>query len=185
MVYVLCSEESIREYLPQGVKLIIRDKRLDSFQTKHYEIVESFVSTIDADIYVNAHVTNPFVSEKSIEEGISKILSGEYDSALTVEEIQDHLWHEGEPFNFIKTDPPRTQDLVPFFAERGVFIYKKEVFVDSKTRYGTKPYFIKIDKIEAIDINYQHDYDLAKAVVLMKNEKDKKLEDLDNPVEYF
>jgi CMP-N-acetylneuraminic acid synthetase len=167
-IYVFCSDLAIKNYLPEGIDLLIRDKSLDTFQTRHYDIVKSFFSKVDADIYVNAHVTNPFILKKTFEDGISRILSGEYDTSLVVEEIREHLWYKEAPFNFVKNDPPRTQDLLPVYSEVGVFMYKKEVFLNTGTRYGEKIYFVKVDKIEATDIDEKSDYELAQAILAVK-----------------
>jgi CMP-N-acetylneuraminic acid synthetase len=164
-VIVFCSDNAIRQYLPEGVELLIRDQRLDNFNTKHYEIVESFISQIHADVYVNAHVTNPFISKKTFDEGVFGIISGTYDSAVVVEEVQEHLWYDSEPFNFTRHDRPRKQDLKALYAEVGVFMYRKEVFLNGRTDYGARPLFIKIGRIEALDIDYMEDYELAKAII--------------------
>jgi CMP-N-acetylneuraminic acid synthetase len=167
-IYVFCSDPIIKNYLPGGVIFLQREKELDAFTARHYDIVRSFISKIDADVYINAHVTNPFIQAKTIENGISKIISGEYDTSLVVSEIREHLWYENRPFNFVKNDPPRTQDLTPLYAEVGVFMYRKEVFLKTGTRYGENIYFDAVDKIEATDINYPADYELAQAILAVK-----------------
>lgn len=168
-VYVFCSDESIKNYLPESVKLLIRDNELDTFTAKHYDIVKSFVSKIDADVYINAHVTNPFIKLETIQRGLNRILSGGNDSVCAVSEVREHLWSEGKPYNFTYEDPPRTQDLTPLYAETGLFMYKKEVFKNTGTRYGENVFLLEIDKIEALDINYPVDYELAKAVIIVES----------------
>jgi CMP-N-acetylneuraminic acid synthetase len=170
-IYVFCSQPQIKEYLPIGVKFLEREPELDTFTTRHYDIVKSFVSKVNADVYVNAHVTNPFIKPQTIESGIKSILYEGHDCAVAVTEIREHLWQEKKPFNFMKNDPPRTQDLIPFFAEVGVFMYKKEIFSKTGTRYGKNPYFMVLDKIEAVDINQRDDYELAQAVWIVRNSK--------------
>jgi len=163
-IFVFCSDPIIQEYIPERIKWLERDKSLDTYTTKHYDIVRAFINTVDADIYVNAHVTNPFIKQQTFENGLDSIIRKGHDSACAVFEIREHLWCGGKPFNFELNNPPRTQDLVPFYAEVGVFMYRKEVFQRSGTRYGDNPYFMILDKIEAIDINYLDDYQLAQAV---------------------
>jgi CMP-N-acetylneuraminic acid synthetase len=170
-IYVFCSDPSIASYLPEGVKLLLRDKKLDLSQTRHFEIVKSFIKKIDADIYVNAHVTTPFITRDSIELGISKILSGDHDSALVVEELREYVWYKNEPLNFLKIELPRTQDIEPCYTEANIFICKKDVYINEKTRYGKNPYLISVDKIEAIDINYYADFELAQAVISARSDK--------------
>lgn len=163
-IYVFCSDERIVEYLPESVKFLKREKELDEFTAKHYDIVNSFVSKIDADIYINAHVTNPFIKAETIQKGLDKLLAGECDSVCAVSELREHLWREGKPFNFTYENPPRTQDLTPLYAETGLFMYQKDVFINTGTRYGDKVYLLTLDKVEATDINYPDDYKLAQAI---------------------
>jgi CMP-N-acetylneuraminic acid synthetase len=173
-IYVFCSEPKIKTYLPKGVEFLERSKELDAFTARHYDIVKAFINLVDADVYVNAHVTNPFIKADTIDSGIKSILQDGYDSACAVSEIREHLWKEGKPFNFTFDNPPRTQDLVPLYAETGVFMYRKEVFTSTGTRYGKNPYFMLLDKIEAVDINYRDDYELAQAICTMRDLRNEK-----------
>jgi len=163
-IYVFCSQPKIQEYLPDGVKFLQREPELDEFTAHHYDIVGSFINKIDADIYVNAHVTNPFLKAETIESGITAIKSNGYDSLCVLTEIRGHLWKDEKPFNFTFKGLPRTQDLTPLYSEVGLFMYKKEVFINTGTKYGDNIFFIHIDKIESHDINYHDDYLLAQAI---------------------
>ena len=163
-IYVYCSDEAIVTYLPQGVQFLKRPERLDGAMVGHYEIVDAFLSDVDADVYLNAHVTNPFVKKESIELGLGKVLSGEHDSAHTVQRLSRPLWYRNEPFNFTRTKMFRNQDIEPMFIDMNLCIYRREVFTKMHSRYGKDPYFIEIDPIEAIDIDDPEDLMLAEAM---------------------
>ena len=160
-IYVYCSQEDIIQYLPNGVKFLKRPEKLDGAMVGHYEIVESFINTIDADVYLNAHVTNPFVKRENIQRGLDKVLSGEHDSAHTVQKLNKPLWYHGEPFNFTRTKMYRNQDIDPMYIDMNLCIYKKEVYTEQKSRYGKNPYFIELSQIESIDIDYPEDFMFA------------------------
>ena len=72
-VYVYCSNPLIKEYLPAGVKFLRRDERLDSNTTLGEEIYDAFTSEVQADIYVLAHTTSPFIRTATIEEAVAKV----------------------------------------------------------------------------------------------------------------
>lgn len=163
-IYVYCSNEEIIDYLPAGVKFLKRPEYLDGAMIGHYEIVESFIKDIHADIYLNAHVTNPFVKKENIEIGLQKVLSGVHDSAHTVQRLNKPLWYRGEPFNFTKTKMFRNQDIEPMYIDMNLCIYRKEVFTEQKSRYGKNPYFIELDAVEAIDIDYPEDFMFAETL---------------------
>ena len=85
-VIVYCSDERVMNYLPKGVKFIRRDPYLDGNPVKGNEIYESFIHTVDSDIYLLAHTTSPFIRQTSIENALGNVLSGAYDSAIKCSE---------------------------------------------------------------------------------------------------
>lgn len=163
-IYVYCSDEAIIPYLPEGVRFLKRPERLDGAMVGHYEIVDAFLNDVHADVYLNAHVTNPFVKKESIERGLEEVLSGEHDSAHTVQRLNKPLWYRNEPFNFTRTKMFRNQDIEPMFVDMNLCIYRREVFTEQHSRYGRNPYFIEISEIESIDIDYPEDFMLAEAM---------------------
>ncbi len=163
-IYVFCSREEIIDYLPEGVKFLKRSEELDKPTTQHFEIVDAFMSQVDADVYVNAHVTTPFLKASTIQDGLDKVLSGEYESAHAVLPMRSHFWYKNEPLNFTRFDIPKTQDLEPLYEDCVFFIYKREVRTEQHTRYSKNPYFMLCSIFEAIDIDYPEDFQLAQAV---------------------
>ena len=66
-VYVYCSDERIREFLPEGVRFLRRSEELDRDTTLGREIYDSFTAEVEADLYVLAHATSPFIRAETIE----------------------------------------------------------------------------------------------------------------------
>lgn len=161
-VYVYCSDEKIIQYLPEGVLFKQREKWLDGDQVKGFDIYKSFIKEVDADVYVLAHTTSPFIKVTSIENALSHILSGENDSAFSAERVQSFAWYKGMTINYDLNDVPRTQDIEPIWVETSAFfMFKKDVFTVHNRRIGFKPYIQEVSGIEAIDIDEKKDYDLA------------------------
>lgn len=164
-IYVYCSNPRIREYIPSGIKYLKRNESLDTSQTKMNEVLKCFAEEVDADIYLMTHATSPFVNSDSIDDGLNKVKSGEYDSALAVQKVQEFLWKDGEPFNYNLNNIPRTQDLPALYSETsGFYIYKKEIILEHNRRIGFKPYLKELSKIESIDIDEREDFDIANAI---------------------
>ena len=164
-VYAYCSSDEVRQYLPAQVKYLKRSTSLDRSETKINEVMLSFAQDVDADVYVLAHATAPFISAASIEQGISKIVNEGYDSALAVVKLQEFLWKDGKPFNYNPETVPRTQDLPPMYSETtGLYIYTRDLIVNKNRRIGKRPYLIPVSKIEAVDINEPIDFDIANAI---------------------
>lgn len=161
-VYVYCSDEVVVEYIPKETKFLKRDKRLDEDCVKGFEIYNQFIGTIDADFYVLAHTTSPFIHKNTVEKALRAVLEGSYDSAFSAERIQTFAWYQNKPINYDINDVPRTQDMEPIWVETsGFYIFKKEIFTVEHRRIGHKPYIAEVSGIEAIDIDEQKDFDLA------------------------
>lgn len=169
-VYVYCSDDTIIHYLPEGACFKQRDKRLDGNLIKGFEIYESFISEVDADIYVLAHTTSPFIKIENIETALSRVMDGDNDSAFSAERIQTFAWYQGKSINYDLNDVPRTQDMEPIWIETSAFyIFKKEIFTKYHRRIGFHPYIQEVSGIEAIDIDERKDYELALKYWEMEN----------------
>ena len=165
-VYVYCSNPAIQEYLPEGVRFLKRDERLDSNTTLGEEIYDAFTSEVDADIYILAHATSPFIRTATIEDAVARVESGEYDSAFSAERVQTFAWWEGKPLNYSLEHVPRTQDLEPVYVETSAFfIFQRDVWRTLHRRIGERPYTAVTDRIESMDIDNPDDFLLAEAIV--------------------
>lgn len=171
-VYVYCSDESIKQYLPEGATFLKRDPKLDSNTTLGEEIYNAFTKEVEADIYVLAHATSPFIRTSTIEQGVDKVASGEYDSAFSAEKVQTFTWWQGRPLNYSLERIPRTQDLEPVYVETSAFfIFRREVWLNKHRRIGDRPYTAVTDRIESMDIDNPDDFKLAEAIVAAKLNK--------------
>ena len=164
-VYVYCSDEKVKEYLPEGVLFLKRDTYYDLSSTAFNELLVSFAQLVDADVYVLTHATAPFIKAESIERGIDAVQSGAFDSALAVLKLQEFLWKDNIPFNYSVDNIPRTQDLDPMYTETcGLYVYTRDLILEKKRRIGDSPCLIEVSKIEACDINDAVDFQIADAL---------------------
>lgn len=166
VIYVYCSNEEVKKFLPTKIKFLKRSTNLDLPTANFTQIFECFSNEIDADIYVYAHATAPFITVKTMIECIDAVKSGEYDSAFCATKIQDFLWQDGKPLNFDATNLPRSQDLKEIYRETsGVYVFTKDVFQKYHRRIGEKPFIKEVSYKEAVDINNPEDFDLAQALL--------------------
>lgn len=165
-VYLYCSNEEVKEFLPEGVKFLKRPEFLDRDETLGKEIYEEFTQTIDADVYILAHTTSPFIKKGTIKIALDKILNGEYDSAFSAEKIQTFAWYDGKPLNYELKEIPRTQTIEPVYVETSAFfMFKRDVWKIHKQRIGFKPYMAIVDKIEGVDIDWPEDFNIAEKII--------------------
>lgn len=164
-VYVFCSDEAVRPYLPDGVRFLRRSPQLDRNETLGREIYDAFTAAIDADIYILAHATSPFIRPATVAAALHKVTDEGYDSAFSAERLQTFAWYEGRPLNYPLDAIPRTQDIEPVFVETSAFfIFRREIWRDLHQRIGRRPYTAVVDRLEGIDIDYPEDFALAEVI---------------------
>ena len=169
-VYVYCSSEDVIPYLPQGVKFLKRSEWLDRDETLGKEIYDAFTKEVEADVYMLAHTTSPFIKEATIENAIEKVLNGGHDSSFSAQKIQTFTWYNGKPLNYSLKDIPRTQTIEPVYVETSAFyIFRREVWCSMGQRIGNNPHMAIIDQIEGIDIDYPEDFEFAERVLPQEN----------------
>jgi CMP-N-acetylneuraminic acid synthetase len=164
--YIYCSNEEIIPLLPSGVTFLKRSPMLDLPTSNFTQIFTSFMHEVEADIYVYAHATSPFVSVETIRREINAVSSGKYDSAFCARRIQDFLWKNGKAINFDPQNVPRSQDLPIVYRETsGVYVFTKVVFETQRRRIGTNPFIAEIERREAVDINTEEDFRFAETML--------------------
>lgn len=170
-IYIYCSEERIMDYVPQDDRIIFRrrEKWLDGDLIRAQDTYQAFVNEVDADIYVAALTTAPFIKPETIDAGVEKVQSGAYDSAFSAQRIQTFTWFQERPLNYSPESIPRTQDLEPVMVETsGFFAFTKSLWTENKRRIGFHPYIQEVSNIEAVDIDTRQDFDLAKLIMECK-----------------
>ncbi len=169
-VYVYCSDESIASILPEGVKFLRRDPSLDSDTTLGREIYDAFTAEIEADWYLLAHATSPFIHLDTIEQALQQVHSGKADSSFSAERIQTFAWFKGRPLNYSLDNIPRTQTIEPVYVETSAFfIFSRELWCNTGRRIGDNPYIAIVDHIEGLDIDYPEDFEMAEMILNVRN----------------
>ena len=165
-VIVYCSSEDVVPFLPAGVEFSQRPTSLDQPTTNFTQFTECFIAKHDADVYVLAHATAPFISVETMKECINAVTSGEFDSAFCAQRIQTFLWKDGHPLNFDASNLPRTQDLAPIYQETsGVYVFRKDVFSNLHRRIGNNPFIKEVSLKESVDIDEEKDFAVAEALL--------------------
>ena len=121
-VYIYCSDEKVQDYLIEGVRIQKRPDWLDGDDINANDIFVSFAEDVDADIYVIAHATAPFIKPEHIEEGIRAVKSGEYDSAFAAEKMQDFSGSTVNRLIIIQTIRRERRTFLPFIKRLSDFL---------------------------------------------------------------
>lgn len=164
-VYAYCSDKAVVEHIPDKVKFLKRDARLDGNDILARDIYNAFLEEVAADVYIAICTTSPFTQRETLENALQKVLYEEYDSAFSAKRIQTFAWYKGQPINYELDNVPRTQDMEPVFVETSAFfIFKKELWTKHGRRIGFRPYVQEVGEIEAVDIDTMEDLAFAQTL---------------------
>ncbi len=172
------SEEVIDLALETCCKVLKRDSSLASNNTDGNKLFLNEVNHIEADIYIQILGTSPFIEKETIRKGIEAIKNHEFDSAILVRKERLYTWNKKGP-NYDIKNIPNSFDLADTIIETmGLYVVKRETALSTKRRIGDKPYLLEATPLEAIDVNWPEDFDLANLIAAGKREKERRL--LDN-----
>ena len=172
------SDEIIYLASETNCKILKRDPSLASNTTDGNKLFLNEVNHIKADIYIQILGTSPFIEKESIKKGIDTIKSSDCDSVVLVRKEKLYTWNEKGP-NYNIENIPNSFDLNDTIIETmGLYIVKRETALCTQKRIGNKPYLLYATALEAIDVNWPEDFDLANLIAAGKREKERKL--LDN-----
>jgi regulator of RNase E activity RraA/CMP-N-acetylneuraminic acid synthetase len=141
-----------------------RPKALSTNATDGHELFAWECSQVNADIYIQALCTAPFVSAETISRGLEQLLSSDdKDSLIAVSTTKLYLWEDGRPsYGFGRI--PNSEELpVQTIESMSLYMVKKTSLYTGK-RFGAKPIFLELDPIENIDVNWPEDLVLAESV---------------------
>ena len=148
-----------------SVVLVDRPAHLRDGATPMNEVLLNTTEQVDADLYLQTHSTNPFLSVETIETAIASFRAARArnDSLFGVTRLQQRLWdNETQPINHNPVVLLRTQDLPPVFIENStMYLFSRESLVAAGNRIGRTPMMFEIDRIEAHDIDDEQDFALA------------------------
>ena len=170
-IYVFCSDERIKQYIPREIRFLKRPEELDADTIKSKDILKSFIETVDADIYALMHVTQPFISAETISMAVSKVKEEGYDSAFAAHSIKEFVWYDGKPINYSLTNVVRTQELQPVYVEGELFVFEKKVFTEKERRIGDNPWIQPISWKESVCIDEMEDFEMAEAIIALNKQK--------------
>lgn len=90
---------------------------------------------------------------------------------------KQYTWSKEGP-NYDRMHIPNSKDLPDTIVETmGLYITNSDVALNMKRRYGIKPYLLEAEPIEAIDVNYPLDFELAEIISKgLKSLENRKLE---------
>jgi len=153
-----------------------RDPELASNKTDGNRMFYNEVKHSNADIYVQVLCTSPFIDMDTIKLGIEKLKStDEFDSAVLIRKERQYTWNSKGPEYDINAIP-NSVDLGDTIVETmGLYIVKKDAATSLRRRIGNNPYLLEASPLEAVDVNWPEDFQLAELIAAGEREKSRKL----------
>jgi CMP-N-acetylneuraminic acid synthetase len=130
--------------------------------------------TNEEDIYVQCHITSPFLLASSLEKAISAVTSAAYENAFSVTEMHQRGWLKDRsrmiPLNHDSgLLPLRTQEIQPLLVENGAFfVFQGDFYLRNHVRNGAGGLPISLTFPETVDIDTRDDLSLAELIINAK-----------------
>jgi CMP-N-acetylneuraminic acid synthetase len=150
-----------------------RPSDLKGHQVSVCKLIENFISKFNVtEIFVQLHVTNPFLERKTVVDAFKSM--GSYDSVASCNQINSRFWRKEDygfvPINHNPLKLEQTQDLPTLYEENSCFyIMKPETFL-RYGRIGNNPFFYHTNFPQNIDIDTEADWSFATTIHRCINE---------------
>lgn len=165
-VYLDSESDEILNYAPFLNYIPLKRKpELANNKTDGHKMFFNEVSQVDADIYIQILGTSPFIKKSTIEKGINVLKENlEYDSVVLVKRDKQYTWDNKGPL-YDKNNIPNSVNLPDTIIETmGLYIVRGDVAHRNKQRFGDNVYLLEADAIEAVDVNFPDDFELAEII---------------------
>lgn len=156
--------ELTQKHFPKVI-ILKRPEHLRDGSIPMNDVLLNIINQIDSDFFLQTHSTNPILSTRTIQDGISSFLENypTYDSLFSVTKRNVRYWDVlSRPINHNKNILLRTQDLPPIFEENScMYIFSKQILENKHNRIGDRPLMYDIPEIEAQDIDVELNFKVA------------------------
>jgi CMP-N-acetylneuraminic acid synthetase len=177
-IVVNTDSDEIRSGLERNfpdVRILERPPGLVSGMVSMNEIIHHDIGEVEADVYLQTHCTNPFLSTESVDRALDLFLSRkeENDSLFSVSRFQKRLWSgEGAPLLHNPDELLRTQDLPKVYEENScIYLFTRRSFLEKRNRIGRKPILFEMGREESWDIDDEFDFTAAEQIMKEKIQK--------------
>lgn len=164
-------KEHCAEQYPEVV-VLDRPQHLLSGLTPMNEVLLHDVTQVESEFYLQTHSTNPLLTSETLQRAIRTFFDSYpgHDSLFGVTRVQTRLWDTfGRAINHDPDILIRTQDLPPLFEENScIYIFRGETLRDGHNRIGKRPNLFEIDRLEAVDIDDEVDFEIAEFIFKRK-----------------
>jgi CMP-N-acetylneuraminic acid synthetase len=168
-VVVFSSSDKICDFISEGAiyKFVKRDKKLDSEKASIEDVIDGFIKKSNTDIILLVHPKSPFIKSTTMQECVEQVVSGKFDSAFVANSIKKHVWFQGEPLNYSRSeDTPALSKIDPILVETcSVYVFTRSLFENTRHRIGEDPYIKEIGHFEGLEVDRLDDFEMAELII--------------------
>ena len=156
-----------------SIKFHLR-KHMDRKEETNDDFVYDFISRNSYDIVLLVNLTSPFLKKEDIEGFIRYMVSNNFDTVLSVYDIQIECLYKDQPINFNPQEKMKpSQNLIPIKAfANGIMGWKKHVYLEIWKKYkcgtfgyGGKVGYYTLSGYSSLDIDTEDDFRLAESII--------------------
>jgi spore coat polysaccharide biosynthesis predicted glycosyltransferase SpsG/CMP-N-acetylneuraminic acid synthetase len=119
-----------------------------------------------ADLVVVLQATTPFREAAAIDEAVEKLLSGGYDTVLSVTEDRTLSWRaRGGRLVPLFEKAGRREEQEPVYKENGAVVAMRRAVLDAESRFGDKVGFVVLDRRAGFTVHDLEDFWMAERLL--------------------
>ncbi len=170
-IYIDSSSEIFeKEAKKYKFKFIKRPAYLNKPNAQGNELIKNCFNSIKNEIVFILHVTNPFIKISTIIKCVNILKRNKkYNSVTPLTALHERYWFNGKEVNHKYNKLIGSQYLQPLYVESGSYCFRRNSFLNERSRISKKNFFIYLDKLESVDIDDEIDFIFAET--LMKKNK--------------
>ena len=148
-----------------------RPKELASDHSSTEDVIHYFIDNNDCDHIILLQATSPLTRSHQIISALDLYFKNDCRPLVSGTRQHCFLWNnDGNPINYRPTNRPRRQDWEGTFVENGaIYIFKKQEFLDFKTRCKEPCTLFEMDYLTSIELDSKSDWNLLEYLVKTKS----------------
>ncbi|MBI2108805.1 MAG: acylneuraminate cytidylyltransferase family protein [Parcubacteria group bacterium] len=160
------SDEMLQMAKDEGVEVHKREEKYcDEISAPFSEVVKNICQNIEGEHILWAPCVTPLMEPRHYDEAIRIYLSDKnHDSLVSVKKFKEYLWDTGGSVNYdAGAGHVPSQNLPDMWVVfNGIFLGRREDMIQWSYWLGKNPYKYEVDKRDAIDIDDETDFEIAK-----------------------
>jgi CMP-N-acetylneuraminic acid synthetase len=187
-IIVSTNDEKVADYTASyakahdaRVEVLPRPDYLGRSSTSMGEFILYIADLVADGTIMWTHVTSPFVTARHYQAGIRAYEAGlaqGYDCLVSATKIHKFIWDDKGPVNYDNTVEkwPRSQDIKPLYEiNHAMYIMPFALMREMQDRIGRRPLFHAMEEQDALDIDWEPQFQLLEQMALVKKAKGESL----------